>query len=210
MRMPRAPNDPNPIPADQIKHNITLDTDENGQVVATTADGKAVTGSWQQPGTFVTIGAGGWLDTHNQAVYTEGCHLFVNGSNWINDHNDTRNWSETTDEVRTKFSRPWVRLDTYVGSDNLPPALPEAYAAPDNLILIGDSEDGQLTAALQASEVLPQVADRLYPGPGKALISFAWSPFAVGKNVIMIGASDTSGIDRGIHALVSLASSVGR
>jgi hypothetical protein len=73
------------------------------------------------------------------------------------------------------------------------------------LILLGDSETSQLVAALQASELLVQVADARYPGPGKALLSFAWSPFALGKNAILIGASDVAGIAAGIARLVNLA-----
>jgi len=60
-------------------------------------------------------------------------------------------------------------------------------------------------AALQASELLTQVADDNYPGPGKALVSFAWSPFALEKNVILIGASDDAGIKAGVDAVVANA-----
>jgi hypothetical protein len=74
-----------------------------------------------------------------------------------------------------------------------------------HLILLGDSETSQLVAALQASELLVQVADSKYPGPGKALVSFAWSPFALNKNVILIGASDAAGIVAGIVQLTRSA-----
>ena len=59
-----------------------------------------------------------------------------------------------------------------------------------------------LVAALQASELLPQLADAKYPGPGKALIEYAWSPFAVEKDVIFIGASDEAGLNAGIAQLL--------
>ncbi len=52
--------------------------------------------------------------------------------------------------------------------------------------------------------MLPQVADVRYPGPGKALLSFAWSPFALEKNVILIGAADDAGIRAGVEGLLSL------
>jgi hypothetical protein len=71
-----------------------------------------------------------------------------------------------------------------------------------HLILLGDSEASELVAALQASELLPQVVDPRYPGPGKALVSFAWSPFARERNVILIGASDMAGITAGIARLI--------
>ena len=59
----------------------------------------------------------------------------------------------------------------------------------------------------QASELLPQTVDAKYPGAGKALVSFAWSPFALEKNVIFVGASDAAGLDAGIARLVRLSSS---
>lgn len=54
------------------------------------------------------------------------------------------------------------------------------------------------------SELLLQVADLRYPGPGKALLQFAWSPFALGKHVIFIGASDDAGLEAGLAKLVEL------
>ena len=75
--------------------------------------------------------------------------------------------------------------------------MPEAYSADSHLILLGDSTTGELVRALQASELLPQVADGLYPGPGKSLVSFAWSPFALGKSAILIAATDKAGLEAG-------------
>jgi len=49
------------------------------------------------------------------------------------------------------------------------------------------------------------VADPRYPGPGKALLAYAWSPFSLGKNAIFIGASDPAGLDAGIKRLGELA-----
>ena len=57
-----------------------------------------------------------------------------------------------------------------------------------------------------SSELLPQVVDAKYPGPGKALISFAWSPFAVEKDVILVGASDADGLRAGVRKLLEIAS----
>jgi hypothetical protein len=58
---------------------------------------------------------------------------------------------------------------------------------------------------LQASDLLLQVVDEQYPGPGKALVSFAWSPFAVEKNALMIGAADEAGLAAGAARLLELA-----
>ncbi len=56
----------------------------------------------------------------------------------------------------------------------------------------------------QASELLRQIVDAKYPGPGKSLISFAWSPFALGKNVTLIGASDGLGLEAGVARLAAM------
>ena len=103
------------------------------------------------------------------------------------------------------WAKPWSRLTSHVGGYQLPPQLPEAYTTDSHLILLGDSGSGFAVAALQASELLPQVVDRKYPGPGKALVSFAWSPFAVEKDVILVGASDAAGLRAGVRKLLEIA-----
>ena len=40
--------------------------------------------------------------------------------------------------------------------------------------------------------------------PGKALVSFVWSPFAVDKNVILIAATDAKGLRAGADRLVEI------
>lgn len=61
-----------------------------------------------------------------------------------------------------------------------------------------------LVRALQASELLLQVVDDKYPGPGKALIQYAWSPFALEKNVVYIGATDEAGLSVGVEQLLNM------
>jgi hypothetical protein len=111
----------------------------------------------------------------------------------------------TTPEFRARWARPWTRLHSYVGNYQLPPQLPEAYTTDSHLILLGDSRTSFAVAALQASDLLPQTVDDRYPGPGKALIQFAWSPFAVERNVVFVGAADEAGIKAGVSKLVQLA-----
>jgi hypothetical protein len=165
----------------------------------------AANGDWKQPGTLVTVGKGGLIDFAAEQFYEPGVKLYVDDKSQIIVIKGEPVEVKTTEEVRRRWSRPWPRLTRYEGSDKLPPQLPEAYRVDSHLILLGDSETSQLVAALQASELLVQVADPKYPGPGKALVSFAWSPFALGKNAILIGASDVAGIAAGIARLVILA-----
>ncbi len=112
---------------------------------------------------------------------------------------------KATPEARRKWSRPWTRLTSYSGAFNLTPQLPEAYTVDQHLILLGDSRTSDLVAALQASDLLTQVADSKYPGPGKALVSYAWSPFGLEKDVILIGASDEAGVRAGADAFAAMA-----
>jgi hypothetical protein len=75
----------------------------------------------------------------------------------------------------------------------------------DHLIVLGDSKTSLAVAVLQASEILPRTVDAKYPGPGKALVQYAWSPFAVEKNAIFVGAADREGLEAGIARLLKLA-----
>jgi hypothetical protein len=129
-----------------------------------------------------------------------GCEIYIDAD---------RKWTvvlgEQTEVKATPEARArWSRLGSFVGASNLNPQLPEAFACDRHLILMGDSTSGELVAALQAGELLPQAADARYPGPGKAPLTFAWSPFALDKNVILIGAPDDAGVRAGIEALLAL------
>ncbi|MGH7213886.1 MAG: hypothetical protein ACREIT_03900 [Tepidisphaeraceae bacterium] len=69
---------------------------------------------------------------------------------------------------------------------------------------MGDSKTSQTARALQASDLLMQVADEKYPGLDRALVSFVWSPFAVEKNVIYIAATDDAGLNAGAQKVAEL------
>jgi hypothetical protein len=110
------------------------------------------------------------------ARYEAGCKLYVDAKGQLVVLKGELGDAKTTDEFRTRWAKPWSRLTSHGGGYQLPPQLPEAYTTDSDLILLGDSGSGFAMAALQASELLPQVVDAKYPGPGKALINFAWSP----------------------------------
>jgi hypothetical protein len=112
--------------------------------------------------------------------------------------------AKTSAEFRARWSKPWSRLTQHVGAYQLPAQLPEAYTTDSHLIVLGNSTTSHAVAVLQASELLPQVADEKYPGPGGALISLCWSPFAVEKNAIVLASSDPAGLKSSIEALTQL------
>src|SRR6185312_2629130 len=103
------------------------------------------------------------------------CVLFVDSNRRISVLKGTQKRVEATPQLKSKFAHPWTALTNGRGG-TLPPMLPMAYQAEGHLIVMGDSAHSEIVRALQASEILMQVADEKYPGPGKALVEFAWSP----------------------------------
>jgi hypothetical protein len=191
-------------PTGDVKVTATIETADDGRQIARTGDGKEVP-EWRKPGTVLTISGSGFIDFDAETFYEPGCVLFIRDDNQPVLLKGEPVEVQATDEVRQKWSRPWTRLNSFVGTDKLCPQLPEAYSVDSHLILLGDSKSSELVAALQASELLLEVVDNKYPGRGKAIISFAWSPLAVEKNVIVVGASDAAGIEAGIARLTELA-----
>lgn len=190
-------------PPGEVKVTATIETTDDGRQVART-DGKELV-EWRKPGTLLHISGSGFIDFDLEKFYEPGCVLYIRDDNQATVLKGEPVEVQSTDEVRQKWSRPWPRLNSFVGTDKLCPQLPEAYAVDSHLILFGDSTSSELAAALQASDLLLEVADEKYPGPGKALLSFVWSPFAVEKNVIFIGASDAAGIEASIGRLEDMA-----
>lgn len=208
------PGDADKLPdGAKVEQTLTIETGAEGETVARDAAGKTVANWETQPGTLAVVGGQGYIDFGREQFYEPGCKFYVQGEADKQGKvrprvvlaNGRPEKVRTTDEVRMKWSRPWTRLSSYVGSNILCPQLSEAYRCDAHLVLVGTSESGELVRALQASELLPQLADAKYPGPGKALVEMAWSPFALGRNVLFIGASDAAGAEAGAAALAALA-----
>jgi hypothetical protein len=180
-------------PPGEVKERITLDG--------------GTTGDWRRPSALVIVGGEGfldWLGQDRETAYEPGVKLYVDAGRQVTVLNAIAAEAKADAVFRARWCKPWTRLESYVGNYQLPAQLPEAFACDSHLIVLGDSTSSQIAAILQASEILPRVADARYPGPGKALVQFAWSPFAVGRNVVFIGASDRDGIEAGAEAVVAL------
>lgn len=187
----------------EVKNEIRLGVDAQGNLTSQTADGKDI--AWRTPESVVTIVGDGFVDFDNtdmETCYEPGVKLYVDAKKLVTVLKGETKPVDTTPEFRARWERPWTRLTSYNGGKQLPPELPEAYTTDAHLILLGDSKSGEAVAALQASEILTQVADEKYPGPGKALLEFAWSPFAVEKNVIFLGACDDAGLQAAADELL--------
>ena len=191
-----------------VKQELVLESLYYDAPEVKTKDGKPFKGNWRVHGTLATVAGSGFIDRNGpEKFYEAGCKLWVgvNPRLFVVAVNGEAEEVKTTPEVRERWSRPWKNLVGHVGGHNLTPQLPEAYASDDHLILLGNSKTGELVRALQASELLPQVVDDKYPGPGKALLSFAWSPFGLERNVILIGAADLPGVKAGAKKLLEIA-----
>jgi hypothetical protein len=191
----------------KAQRRVELGLDATGAVTLTGDDGRALRGDWRQPGTLVTVTGQGYLDVtrEGEVCYEPGVKLYVDEKKKVTAIGAQATEEPTTEAFRARWARPWTALQSYQGGFGLPPQLPEAYTTDSHLILLGDSTTSQATAALQASDLLLEVADGQYPGPGRAVLSFAWSPFAVEKNVVLIGASDQAGLLAGAARLLELA-----
>ena len=191
----------------KVDQSVKLQIEDDGRIRAIATDGSDLGESWRErPRVLANVAGKGFIDydaADAEEMYEPGCKIYIDADKKWTVVLGEKTEVKATPEARARWSRPWTRLGTFVGAYNLNPQLPEAYACDRHLILLGDSTSGELVAALQASELLPQVADARYPGPGKALLGFAWSPFALEKNVILVGAPDEAGVKAGIEALLS-------
>ncbi|HLQ43236.1 MAG TPA: hypothetical protein VK137_00790, partial [Planctomycetaceae bacterium] len=185
---------------------ITLGTASDGTITAKTTDGQDVSHDWRQPNSLITITGEGFVDFSGDVehCYEPGVQLHVNEQRQIRPLNASGREEKTSPEFRARWSKPWSRLTSHVGAYQLPAQLPEAYTTDSHLIVLGSSATSRTVAVLQASELLPQIADDKYPGPGGSLVSIAWSPFAVEKNAIVIAATEPTGLKAGIEELTKL------
>ena len=187
-----------------VEHRVTVTSPADGVVVV---DDSGKPAELRRPKTRVIVGAGGWLDWSgdHETAYLPGCLLYVDAINGtIVPLNAGMHEEKTTPEFRAKWARPWRTLTSHLGTHQLPAQLPEAYTTDSHLILLGDGSTNEVIAILQASEILPRIVDAKYRGPGKALVQFAWSPFRVGKNAIVVGGSDAAGLATGIDRLLEM------
>ena len=192
--------------AAKFDKEITLGLAANGSFTAKTTDGQDVSNDWRLPNARITIVGEGFVDFSGdvEQCYEPGVQLHVNEERQITVLNADGMEAKTSAEFRARWAKPWSKLTQHVGAYQLPAQLPEAYTTDSHLIVLGNSTTSHAVAVLQASELLPQIADEKYPGPGGALVSLCWSPFAVEKNVIVLASSDSVGLKAGVEALTRL------
>ncbi|MBM3970210.1 MAG: hypothetical protein FJ302_10145 [Planctomycetes bacterium] len=185
---------------------ITLNVDASGSFTAKTADGQDVSNDWRLPNARITIVGEGFVDFSGdvEQCYEPGVQLHVNEQRQVTSLNADVTEVKTSTEFRARWAKPWSKLTQHVGAYQLPAQLPEAYTTDSHLIVLGSSTTSHAVALLQASELLPQIADEKYPGPGGALVSLCWSPFAVEKNAIVLASSDLAGLKAAVEALTQL------
>lgn len=185
---------------------VSLGVAADGSFTAKTADGQDVSNDWRLPNSRLTIVGEGFVDFSGdvEQCYEPGVQLHVNEQRQVTVLNADGTEAKTSAEFRARWAKPWSKLTQHVGAYQLPAQLPEAYTTDSHLIVLGSSTTSHAVAVLQASEMLPQIADEKYPGPGGALVSLCWSPFAVEKNAIVLASSDPAGLKASIEALTQL------
>jgi hypothetical protein len=190
----------------KFDHEITLGVSTDGTFTAQTADGKDVSADWRQPNSRITIAGEGFVDFSGdvEQCYEPGVQLHINEQRQLTVLNADAQEVKTSSEFRARWAKPWSKLTQHVGAYQLPAQLPEAYTTDSHLLVLGSSQSSSTVAVLQASELLPQIADEKYPGPSGALVSLCWSPFAVEKNAIVVAGTDAAGLKAGIEELTKL------
>ncbi len=190
----------------KVDQEIVLGVAADGTFTAQTKEGKDVSSDWRQPNSRITITGEGFVDFSGdiEQCYEPGVQLHVNEQRQVTVLNAAAAEAKTSAEFRTRWAKPWSRLTQHVGAYQLPAQLPEAYTTNSHLIVLGSSATSSIVAVLQASELQPQIADEKYPGPGGALVSLCWSPFAVEKNAIVVAGTDAAGLKAGVEELTKL------
>jgi len=110
-----------------------------------------------------------------------------------------------SEKEREKLKKPWEKLFQWTGAKGYPPTLPDAYYVPENIIVIGKDQTSKIINILQRSMILMRVTNYYYPGSGRGIIQYAWSPFTLDKDAILITGSDDEGIEKAAKKLISIA-----
>lgn len=113
-------------------------------------------------------------------------------------------WHDLMEQERNERRKPWEKIKVWAGENGYPPTLPDAFEVDDNLILVGTDNSSILIQALQRASILPRVANDYFPGKGRGILEYAWSPFALGKDVILVTGSDATGLAKSSNQLLSL------
>jgi len=93
------------------------------------------------------------------------------------------------------------------GGDRCEEFLPYHYTIKHNLILIGQkSDDNKLLKAVFNAHLPLRRFSKHFPGQGKGLIEYLWSPFYPYKDVIMVLSQDEAGLKKAIDMLIKTES----
>lgn len=113
-------------------------------------------------------------------------------------------WYDLTEEERERRRNPWEKLRVWAGENGYPPTLPDAFEVKDDLILVGTDRSSTLIQVIQRASILPRVANDYFPGKGRGLLEYAWSPFALERDAILVTGSDPTGVANSAELLLSL------
>lgn len=72
------------------------------------------------------------------------------------------------------------------------------------LILLGNPKDNSWFKDVDNWHLTRRSPSPCYPGPGRALLQFVWTPFYDGFDALTVGAGDIEGVRAGVIALTDL------
>lgn len=119
-------------------------------------------------------------------------------------------WKDLTIAEREQQRKEWETLEDWPGGYGCPPSPPDAFEVDHHLVLVGTDKSSTLIQALQRASLLPRVANDYFPGRGRGLLEYAWSPFALGKDVVLVTGTDAQGVRAAMQRLASLSGGPGR
>ncbi|MFP4056705.1 MAG: hypothetical protein ACLF0G_07540 [Candidatus Brocadiia bacterium] len=110
-------------------------------------------------------------------------------------------WEHWKPGEKQALKKPWEKLEVYVGALDYKPMPPDCYDVPRDIVLVGTDQTSLLVRALQRGCILERVATSIYPGKGRGLLAYAWSPFSFGKDVVLVTGSDVQGVAKAAQTL---------
>ena len=81
--------------------------------------------------------------------------------------------------------------------------LPPESAVLNHVLLIGSEGENRLIEEICDAPILLRRFTANYPGPGRALIQMARSPFSLGRHALLVLSNDQNGLKRGVERLLS-------
>jgi WD40 repeat protein len=82
---------------------------------------------------------------------------------------------------------------------------PDGFIVHRDLILVGSPQTNRLLAEIQGKALLYREMADSFPGPGRGVVQYCWTPFSWGHDAVVVGAQDEEGLKKSLETLDELA-----